>query len=82
MVYGYGLQPPKALAEVLQQMSYGDLLDVAEALCDMNAGENEGLRDMKTKYGWADTLFDWSEATLEEIQEEEHKAAAAEAKAA
>ena len=76
MAYGYGLQPPKALAEVLTQMSYGDLLEVANDLYEMNAGDNEGLRT-KDKYGMADTLFDWAEATLEEI-----RAAEAETKAA
>ena len=79
MAYGYGLQTPKALAEVITQMSYGDLLQIADELVDMNAGENEGLRDMTKKYGMADTLFDWAEALMEEAKAEE---AAAKAKAA
>lgn len=74
MVYGYGLQPPKALAEVITQMSYGDLLEVAKELHEMNAGENAGLRDMTNKYGMADTLFDWAEAVLEEVRAAEAQA--------
>lgn len=57
---------PRELAEIIVSMSYGDLLSVADELHDMNAGDNEGLRDMKSKYGMAGTLFDWAEATVEE----------------
>lgn len=64
------------LAEVIMSMRYGDLLDVADQLRDMNAGENEGLRDMKSKYGLADTLFDWAEAMVEEAEAEAAKAKA------
>lgn len=77
MAYGYGLQSPKDLADVITKMSYGDLLEVAKELHEMNAGENVGLRDMDSKYGMADTLYDWAEAVVEEAA-----AAAAEAKKA
>jgi hypothetical protein len=76
---------PKALAEVITQMNYGTLLEVADALHDMNAGENEGLRDMTNKYGLAGTLFDWAEATIEEAnlgEENARKARLATTKAA
>lgn len=58
-------------------MSYGDLLDIADQLVDMNAGENEGLRDMTKKYGMADTLYDWAEALMEEVRDAEAKSKAA-----
>jgi len=74
MSYSYGLQPPKSLAEVITQMSYGDLLEVAQELYEMNAGENAGLRDMNSKYGLADTLYDWASALVEEAQEAERMA--------
>jgi hypothetical protein len=57
---------PKALALVIVGMNYGTLLEVADQLRDMNAGENLGLRDMTKKHGLADTLFDWAEALIEE----------------
>jgi hypothetical protein len=76
MGYGYGLQPPKALADVIMQMSYGDLLEVARELYEMNAGENTGLRNMDSKYGMADTLFDWADAVIEEVNEAELQAKA------
>lgn len=75
MGYGYGLQPPKSLAEVITQMSYGDLLHVADELYEMNAGENADLRS-KDKYGMADTLYDWAEAIMEEVREAEAEAKA------
>lgn len=64
------------LAEVLVAMTYSELLDVADELYDMNAGENEGLRT-KDKYGMAGTLSDWAEATMEEKAERERERAAA-----
>jgi len=64
----------KALAEVITGMNYGTLLEIAEALRDMNAGENEGLRDMSSSYGLAGTLFDWAEAVIEEAEAEEENA--------
>jgi hypothetical protein len=73
MGYGSYMRSPKDLAEVIVNLGYRDLLEIADDLRDMNAGENEGLRDMTTKYGMADTLYDWAESTMEEV------AAAAEA---
>lgn len=68
MGYGSYMRSRKDLAEVIVNLGYRDLLDIADALRDMNAGENEGLRDMDTKYGVADTLFDWAEAVMEEAE--------------
>jgi hypothetical protein len=51
------------LAETITAMRYGDLLDVARQLVEMNA---EGERDTKTNNGMADTLYDWAEAMVEE----------------
>jgi hypothetical protein len=65
---------PRELAEIIVSMSYGDLLSVATMLHDMNADENEGLRDMKSKYGMAETLFDWAEATVEECEAADEEA--------
>jgi hypothetical protein len=67
MGYGSYMRSPKDLAEVIVNMGYRDLLEVADEIRDMNAGENEGLRDINTKYGVADTLFDWAEAVMEEV---------------
>lgn len=79
MGYGSYMRSPKDFAEVIVNMGYGDLLDVADEIRDMNAGENEGLRDMSTKYGMADTLYDWAEATMEEVRAAEIAAKAAKA---
>ena len=64
------ISTPAELAKTISCMSYVDLLDVARELYEMNAGENVGLRDMNTKYGMADTLADWAEATVEEAEEQ------------
>lgn len=56
---------PKALAEVIVGMNYGDLMKVAEALHGMNADDNAGLRDMTKADGMASTLFDWADAVIE-----------------
>jgi len=66
----------KELAETLSTMTYSDLLEVAKQIYEMNAGDNAGLRDMNSKYGVADTLADWAEATLEEVEAEEAEAKA------
>jgi len=71
----------KELAETLSTMTYADLLEVAAELHGMNAGENVGIRDMDTKYGMADTLSDWADATLEEISALEVEAKANKASA-
>ncbi len=52
------------LARLLSTMPYGVLLEVAEALHDMNADDNAGLRDMTNKYGMAGTLYDWAESVV------------------
>lgn len=64
----------RELAETLSTMTYSDLLEVARELYEMNADDNAGLRDMKSKYGMADTLSDWAEATLEQIIADELQA--------
>ncbi len=56
----------KKLAEVILEMSYRELTGVAEELYKMNAGDNKNLRNMGNKYGMAETLFDWADATAEE----------------
>jgi hypothetical protein len=56
---------PKALAEIIVGMNYGDLMKVAESLHGMNANDNAGLRDMTNATGMASTLFDWAEAVIE-----------------
>lgn len=71
----------EALAEVITCMSYGELLDVASELHDMNAGENEDLRT-KDKYGMASTLFDWAEVLMEEKESREEAAKKAKGAAA
>lgn len=76
------MKTPLELAETIASMRYGDLLDVANQLFEMNAGENIGLRDMTGKYGMADTLFDWAEAIVEEAEAEAEKAKATKSKAA
>lgn len=76
------MKTQRELAETISSMRYGDLLDVAKDLFEMNAGENVGLRDMTGKYGMADTLFDWAEATLEECEAADEAAKLAKAKAA
>jgi hypothetical protein len=76
------IKTPLELAETISAMRYGDLLEVAKALYEMNADDNAGLRDMNSKYGMADTLFDWAEATVEEAEEEAKTAKMASAKAA
>lgn len=81
MGYGSYMRSPKDLAEVIVNLGYRDLLETADELRDMNAGENEGLRDMSTKYGMADTLYDWAEAVMEEVQDAAEAAKAAKAAA-
>jgi hypothetical protein len=50
------------LARILSTMPYGVLLGVARELYEMNADDNAGLRDMTSKYGMAETLYDWAES--------------------
>jgi hypothetical protein len=56
------------LARILSTMPYMALLGVAKELFEMNSGENVGLRDMTNKYGMAETLIDWAEATVSDDQ--------------
>ncbi len=56
------------LARILATMPYGVLLDVAQQLHEMNADDNAGLRDMTSKYGMAETLYDWAEAVTNDSQ--------------
>lgn len=58
----------KDLAKILATMPYGVLLEVAQELHEMNADDNAGLRDMTSKYGMAETLYDWAEATASDDQ--------------
>ena len=58
----------KDLAKILATMPYGELVQVAAELHGMNADENVGLRDMTNKYGMAETLYDWAEATVSDDQ--------------
>lgn len=61
----YGIQDPIDLARVIVGMSYGSLTKVAGSLVDMNS---DGLRDVKTVVGMAETLFDWAEYVVEEAE--------------
>lgn len=54
----------KDLAKILATMPYGVLVGVAQELHEMNADDNVGMRDMTNKYGMAETLYDWAEATV------------------
>jgi hypothetical protein len=62
----YGIQDPIDLARLIMGMSYGGMMEVADALVQMNAN---GERDVKTINGMASTLFDWAEATTEDADE-------------
>jgi hypothetical protein len=74
----YGIQEPKDLAKLIDDMSYHGLLEVAEELVAMNKpeGTDAPLRDIATRHGMADTLSDWARAVVEEIEERERARAA------
>lgn len=52
------------LARVLTHMPFGVMMEVAEAMVEMNM-EVEYDRDVKTPLGMAKTLTDWAMAEIE-----------------
>lgn len=52
----------KDLAAVLMNMSFGNLMAVADQLVTMNSEDPESNRHFDTTLGMAQTLYDWAEA--------------------
>jgi hypothetical protein len=57
----------KDIAKLIVALSYRDLKIMAAELHEMNNGENKNLRDMTVDDGMASTLYDWADATMEEV---------------